>query len=867
MTVLRQSTARTILVGPVLDSDGVAKTDEVVASIKVTKNGTVGAAHGSTTLTHDHAGKYKLAMNAGDPDTVGVLEVSLNSGTNDMPVARFNVVEEAVFDAMYAAAAAGPLQSTTAGRKLTVSATGVGDADVVSLADGTYKVADTTGPWATAGTWASGVAPAAGDNIIIRNGVTVTIAASLDLGQFGTLELQGSAILNVAAGQTVATVPRGWVIAINYGTITSNHGTVEINNTGATITSNFGLVIANGGTITINDWRGGVVTTNDASSTITSNISEVVSNYGTITVNDEFGRTVNYGTVATNDTDGFVVNYGTITTNASGGVVVNYATIGTNNGTSTTYDNPDAAGTAPTAIENRQEMDSNSTELAKIGTIPALDSGAQTIGAAIAKLADDNGGASYNAEIDSLNAQSLNATAQAALEDQFDGTGLIGDAFPLRQDQGASIAGGLAVQTVMASVTVIQGSQQDLANANTSNNVRWTGDDDGAGAEFIFLCTPADADSQPGDLHFEGYYDEPTGATNSATLETYNFLTASWEVHETLLNATSDQMFDLSLHSANRAPGSGTVETVAHTIGDVLIKFQQTVQETGNAALLIDLMTVGFISSPVTAAEIVDEWETQSQADPTGFHVNVLELNSVSQSLLDLVDFADEGYDPGTNKVQGVVLVDTITTYTGNTKQTGNNFTRLGGPAGASVSADIADLPTVSEFNTRTIPSDDYFVVGDYTVPDAAGTAAGLHTTTDGLVTTVDTVVAGIKLVTDNLPNSGAPTAITTDTARLTAARAAILTDWINGGRLDLILDAILAMLDGARTEPGQGAPAVNPDAMTKLDYLYKAWRNKSTQTASEHGLYNDAGDTVDQKATISDDGTTATKGEVISGP
>ncbi len=108
MSVIRQSTARTILVGPVLDADGAAKTDEVVANIRVTKNGTVGSAHGSTTLTHDHAGKYKLAMNAGDSDTVGVLEISLTSGTNDMPVRAINVVEEAVFDAMYAASAVGP---------------------------------------------------------------------------------------------------------------------------------------------------------------------------------------------------------------------------------------------------------------------------------------------------------------------------------------------------------------------------------------------------------------------------------------------------------------------------------------------------------------------------------------------------------------------------------------------------------------------------------------------------------------------------------------------------------------------------------------------------------------------------------------
>lgn len=107
MTVIRQSTTRTIIVGPILDVDGVAKTDEVVASIKVTKNGTVGAANGATTLTHDHTGKYKLAMNAGDSDTVGVLEISLDSGANIMPVKTLTVLEEAAYDAVYAPAATG----------------------------------------------------------------------------------------------------------------------------------------------------------------------------------------------------------------------------------------------------------------------------------------------------------------------------------------------------------------------------------------------------------------------------------------------------------------------------------------------------------------------------------------------------------------------------------------------------------------------------------------------------------------------------------------------------------------------------------------------------------------------------------------
>ena len=67
--------------------------------------------------------------------------------------------------------------------------------------------------------------------------------------------------------------------------------------------------------------------------------------------------------------------------------------------------------------------------------------------------------------------------------------------------------------------------------------------------------------------------------------------------------------------------------------------------------------------------------------------------------------------------------------------------------------------------------------------------------------------------------------------------------------------------------EPGQGAPAATATLAAKINYLYKAWRNKSTQTSTTYSLFDDAGSTVDQKATVSDDGTTATKGEVATGP
>lgn len=73
--------------------------------------------------------------------------------------------------------------------------------------------------------------------------------------------------------------------------------------------------------------------------------------------------------------------------------------------------------------------------------------------------------------------------------------------------------------------------------------------------------------------------------------------------------------------------------------------------------------------------------------------------------------------------------------------------------------------------------------------------------------------------------------------------------------------------LDAAVAEPGQGAPAANASLATKISYIFKAWRNRSTQTASQYSLYNDDAVTIDTKATFSDDGTTADRGEVATGP
>lgn len=67
--------------------------------------------------------------------------------------------------------------------------------------------------------------------------------------------------------------------------------------------------------------------------------------------------------------------------------------------------------------------------------------------------------------------------------------------------------------------------------------------------------------------------------------------------------------------------------------------------------------------------------------------------------------------------------------------------------------------------------------------------------------------------------------------------------------------------------EPPQGAPLATATLAAKIGYLYKAFRNRLTQNATTLRIYNDAGAVVDQRAPVSDDGVTYTRGEIISGP
>jgi hypothetical protein len=117
----------------------------------------------------------------------------------------------------------------------------------------------------------------------------------------------------------------------------------------------------------------------------------------------------------------------------------------------------------------------------------------------------------------------------------------------------------------------------------------------------------------------------------------------------------------------------------------------------------------------VLNAKVYDSLITASDK----LEVDLIQIVGDTQSATDLKDFADAGYDPATNKVQGVVLTDTCTT---NTDMVGTDSAalatvcteaRLAELDAANIPADIDDIPTVAEFEARTLVAADYVITSD----------------------------------------------------------------------------------------------------------------------------------------------------------
>jgi len=180
---------------------------------------------------------------------------------------------------------------------------------------------------------------------------------------------------------------------------------------------------------------------------------------------------------------------------------------------------------------------------------------------------------------------------------------------------------------------------------------------------------------------------------------------------------------------------------------------------------------------------------------------DLTQIGGVAQSATDLKDFADAGYDPATNKVQGVVLVDTTTT------------------------------------NTDMVAA----------APTAAANADAVW----------DEAVAG---------HVGAGTFGKTD-ADILADTNMLQTDWVNGGRLDLIIDtlaleATVAALNDITADNvwdevmDTNAPANANSARELVNLIAGVLAGKSSGGGTATIVFRDLGDTKNrQSATVTADG------------
>ena len=156
----------------------------------------------------------------------------------------------------------------------------------------------------------------------------------------------------------------------------------------------------------------------------------------------------------------------------------------------------------------------------------------------------------------------------------------------------------------------------------------------------------------------------------------------------------------------------------------------------GSALAKSDMVDVAGAAVSATTAQIgtnVVNWNNTVVASPATAgipEVNVKNMNNVAATAITTI-----------KAVQGLTTADTIATYTGNTVQTGDSYARLGAPAGASVSADIAAI----RLDTNT------------TIPNLI---AALNNISSANVKTQ--VVAALNTDTYAEPAQGAPTATTT---------------------------------------------------------------------------------------------------------
>lgn len=95
----KQSTALTLVVGPILDSTGAEYASAVIGDLSISKNGgTLTALASAASLTYIANGQYTLVLTTGNTDTLGAFQITCNKATYQMATVERQVVASAVYD-------------------------------------------------------------------------------------------------------------------------------------------------------------------------------------------------------------------------------------------------------------------------------------------------------------------------------------------------------------------------------------------------------------------------------------------------------------------------------------------------------------------------------------------------------------------------------------------------------------------------------------------------------------------------------------------------------------------------------------------------------------------------------------------------
>lgn len=110
---LRQSTARTVPLGPVMQSDGVTPFTSLIEDTDITLqkgSGAFGAKNDTTDCTHRSAGSHDCVLNTTDTATLGNLEIQTNPTGTLVCQDSWTVIDPVVYDALFGANGADYLQ-------------------------------------------------------------------------------------------------------------------------------------------------------------------------------------------------------------------------------------------------------------------------------------------------------------------------------------------------------------------------------------------------------------------------------------------------------------------------------------------------------------------------------------------------------------------------------------------------------------------------------------------------------------------------------------------------------------------------------------------------------------------------------------